>query len=225
MIKEAINTKKINGIYYVANEKNRIKKFKPWLGDVFSFLYDRIMEKSVFPKKFNGSMNKHYQVLNEELGDYRKKRIIEFAAGSGDAVRFLNADNDYVGIDISAGLLRIAKKKFEQYGWPSFKLFVTDACDTPFRDKSFDVAICNLSLNFFNNLESFISELRRVLAVGAVFFCSVPIPEKKKGSVIIHGNLYTAENLKMAFERQGFDFDPLPYENGALFYFKAKRKP
>ncbi len=76
--------------------------------------------------------------------------IIEFATGSGDAIRFLNNNNIYAGIDISNGLLRIASKKFDQYGFTQFELYCTDACETPFQDNTFDLAICNLSLNFFS---------------------------------------------------------------------------
>ena len=46
-LKDYINYIKKNGLYYRIDEKKSITKFKPWLGDDFSFLYDRIMEKSI----------------------------------------------------------------------------------------------------------------------------------------------------------------------------------
>ena len=180
------------------------------------------MEKSIFPKKFDGSINKHYQILKKELNNVHHKKILEFATGSGNAVEFLNNDNLYAGVDISAGLLHIAKKKFDQYGFSGSDLYVADACDTPFGDHEFDLAICNLSLNFFQNIDAFIAELKRVLNKDALFFCSVPIPEKKKPQAKIRGSLYTVDDLHQRFKKQGFVFQPLPYENGALLYFKAK---
>ncbi len=45
-------------IHYVLDEKGHIIKYKPWLGDIFSFLYDRIMEKSIFPEKFDADIEK-----------------------------------------------------------------------------------------------------------------------------------------------------------------------
>ena len=221
-IKESVTLVKRNGVFHLLGNDNKIKRFKPWLGDIFSFLYDRIMEKSIFPKKFSGSMSKHYEILNNEFRNIKNKNILELACGSGDAVRFLNNDNMYTGIDISKGLLCIANKKFNQYGFLNSELYVTDACDLPFQDNYFDIGICNLSLNFFHNIDYFISELKRVLKQDALFYCSVPVPEKKSSKVRIHGTLYTVEELRKKFQKQGFDFEELPDENGALLYFKAK---
>jgi len=54
-----------------------------------------------------------------------------------------------------------------------------------------------------------------------IFFCSVPIPDKKKPDVKIRGTLYSEEEQKQLFGKYGFRFEKLPYENGALLYFKA----
>jgi ubiquinone/menaquinone biosynthesis C-methylase UbiE len=200
---------------------NKLIKNKPWLGDLFSFLYDRIMEKSVFPKKFNASIEEHYKILGKIFENVSDKTIIEFATGSGDAIRFLNNNNIYAGVDISSGLLRLAKKKFDQYGFVSFELYSADACDTPFQANTFDIAICNLSLNFFQNIDNFISELNRILKANGIFYCSIPVPERKKSKATIHGSLYKHDDLKKLFENMNFSFESFPYENGALLYFKA----
>lgn len=221
-IKESVIIVKRKGIFYLLDNNNRIKKFKPWLGDIFSFLYDKIMEKSIFPKKFFGTISKHYEILNNELKDIHNKNILELACGSGDAVKFLNSDNIYTGIDISKGLLRIANKKLTQNKFLNFELYIADACDLPFQDNCFDVGVCNLSLNFFHDIDHFISELKRVHKKDALFYCSLPIPEKKNPKSTIHGTLYTVEELRKKFQGQNFDFQELPYENGALLYFKAR---
>jgi hypothetical protein len=110
MIKETDNIVKKNGIYHLLGDNNKIRKYKPWLGDLFSFFYDRIMEKSIFPKKFNGSIDKHFQILKTEFENIHNKNILEFATGSGNSIEFLNNDNIYTGIDISLGLLQLANK-------------------------------------------------------------------------------------------------------------------
>ena len=222
-IKETINTITRNGIHHIVDKNNKIKEYKPWLGDLFSFLYDRIMEKSIFPKKFDGSLNKHFKILKKEFEKVHNKKILEFAAGSGNAVEFLNNDNIYAGVDISSGLLRIAKKKFDRYKFSNAELFVVDVCDTPFQENNFDVAICNLSLNFFEDIDRFISELKRVLNEDGLFFCSVPIPENIKSQVKIRGKLYAKKELKRSFEKHGLIFKPLPYKNGVLLYFITKQ--
>ena len=214
---------KKKGIGYILGDNGKVKKHKPWLGDMFSFLYDRIMQKSVFPKKFRASIDLHYKILKEEFEDIRNSRVIEFATGSGDAVKYLDNDNLYAGVDISAGLLRIARRRFDSFLFTDSELYVADTCDTPFEDNSFDFAFCNLSLNFFEDIDRFISEIYRILKPGGTFFCSAPVPERKTTKAVIHGKLYTAEDLKERFENHGFSFEALPYTNGALFYFSASR--
>ena len=95
------------------------------------------------------------------------------------------------------------------------------ASDLPFKNESFDVIICDLSLNFLGDIETFIKEIKRVMKKDSIFYCSVPIPEKKHPKVIIHGNLYSENELKICFEKYNFIFTPKPIENGALLYFKA----
>ncbi len=223
-IKDSLKITRKKGINFLVDHNNKLIKNKPWLGDIFSFLYDRIMEKSVFPKKFNASMETHYRILENTFKNVSDKTIIEFGTGSGDAIRFLKNNNVYAGVDISSGLLRLAKKKFDRHRFTKFELYNTDACETPFREHSFDVAICNLSLNFFDNIELFISEVKRVLNPNGVFYCSVPVPDRKKTKAKIHGNLHTLADLKTLFEKKDFSFEPFPHENGALLYFKATRK-
>jgi ubiquinone/menaquinone biosynthesis C-methylase UbiE len=209
-------------IHYVLDEKGHIIKYKPWLGDIFSFLYDRIMEKSIFPGKFNADIDKHIDILRKESSDIHLARILEIATGSGNAALFLNKDNNYTGIDISPGLLRRAYSRFKESGFEMFELYVSAAENLPFPDRQFEFAFCHLSLNFFTDIELFIRELKRVLRPGATFFCSVPVQERKPTRSTIHGTLYTEYELKTFFESGGFSFDGRSYENGAVLYFSAK---
>ena len=93
MLKNGIKVINKKGLNYIVEEGGRVLKFKPWLGDAFSFLYDFIMEKSIFPKKFGGDLKQHYEILRKELQGVHGKRILELATGSGSAVNFLANDN------------------------------------------------------------------------------------------------------------------------------------
>ena len=210
-----------NGLIYQLDEKGRIVRQKPWLGDLFSFVYDRAMAKNVFPKKFAASMEKHYEILRSLFKGVTGREILELAAGNGDAVRFLEKENRYSGVDISAGLLRQAKRKFEAFGFRDCALYVADAACTPLADHCFDIAICNLSMNFFADIEAFIREVRRLLKANGVFYASVPVPERKTTKSVIHGTLFSEEELKDKFTHNHFKFETLPYDNGALLYFTA----
>ncbi len=223
-VKESIKFIWKNKICYILDDKGEIRKFKPWLGDMFSFLYDSIMEKSVFPKKFKGNIARHFEILKEEYQGFHGKKILEIATGSGYSANLLNADNSYTGIDISSGLLRLAVRKFNEKNFSDAEFYVADAKDLPFKDNYFDVVICDLSLNFLGNIESFINELKRVMKEDSVFYCSVPVPERKDPAAVIHGNLYSEDELKVFFEKPGFGFSPKPDKNGALLYLEARLK-
>jgi len=212
---------KKQGINYLIDKNGKIKKFKPWLGDIFSFLYDRIMEKSIFPKLFNGDIHKNFKILEKEFKHIHNLNIIEIATGSGTLSEFLPNDNKYVGIDISKGLLKKANLRFKKNRFENFELYNTSAENLPFNENIFDYAVCNLSLNFFGNIDLFLQELKRILKPNSTFFCSVPIPERKPEQSKIRGTLYSEKKLKEIFKKYGFDFESKPYENGALLYFAA----
>jgi len=208
-------------INYLKDENEKTIKFKPWLGDIFSFLYDRIMEKSIFPKLFNGNICKHFEALNMEFENLHNLKIIEIATGSGTISEFLPNDNKYVGIDISKGLLKKAYSRFKKNRFEKFELYNTSAEQLPFDENTFDFAICNLSLNFFNDIDQFLLELRRILKIHSTFFCSVPVPERKPEKSKIRGTLYSEKELNEIFKKYDFDFESKPYENGAVLYFTA----
>ena len=223
MLKENVGIIKKKGINYIKID-TRIRKYQPWIGDLVNIFYDRMMEKSVFPKKFNGNIQLHYDILKKELERVGGKKVLELATGSGNAVNFLNKNNQYTGIDVSPGLLRKACQKFRNNGFQNAEFFLTGAEDLPFQDGMFDIVLCHLSLNFFGNIEKAILESTRVSKEYAIFFGSVPIPERKSNDAIIRGKLFSKEELKNIFEKFGWEFDSLPEINGALLYFKAEKR-
>ncbi|MBN2416004.1 class I SAM-dependent methyltransferase [bacterium] len=210
-----------NGLVYMVDDRGRPRTCKPWLGDAFSFLYDRIMAGSVFPKKFGSDPAKHYHILGNELRTVHGKRVLELATGSGSAVHFLPPDNRYTGSDISRGLLRQAVKRFSGAGFQEVDLYVASAEDLPFADNSFDVVLCILSLNFFSDIPGVLKDMHRLAAEGGVCICCVPVPERNSRNSTIHGTLYSEKELRAFVEEAGFRFETIPEENGALLYFRA----
>ncbi len=209
----------INGIHYQKDINGKPVKYQAWLGDIFASFYDRIMEKSIFPKKFGGDIKKHFEILQHEFQQIENQKILDIAAGSGNVVSFISNNNHYSGTDISPGLLKIAAKKLKKANFTNFQFHICDVCNLPFEDDFYNVAICNLSINFFPDLKRFIVELKRVLKPDGKFFCTIPLPEKKLENVKIRGKLFTQVELADMFEEAGFKFLPLPYENGNLLYF------
>jgi len=210
-----------NGLCYAVDSRGKRVTYKPWLGDAFSFLYDRIMEKSVFPKKFGADIETHYEILASALQGTRGDDVLELATGSGSAVHFVQSDNSYVGTDISPGLLKIARRRFADAGFREPEFYVVAADALPFADSSFDLVLCVLSLNFFSDAEAVFREVRRVTRAGGAFVCSVPVPERKHGGSVIHGSLRTAEELRALCEHHDLQYESLSQENGGLLYFRA----
>jgi ubiquinone/menaquinone biosynthesis C-methylase UbiE len=130
-------------------------------------------------------------------------------------------NNKYFGIDISKGLLKKAFLRFERKGFEDFELYNTSAEKLPFNENTFDFAFCNLSLNFFKDINLFLIELKRVLKNNTTLFCSVPISERKPEKSKIRGTLYSEKELNEIFKKHGFYYERKSYENGAVLYFTA----
>ena len=220
MIKSGIEAGNKNGISYLYKDGKKLK-YKPWLGDLFSFLYDPIMRKSIFPKKFEASIESHLQFLKGEFRDVHNSTIMELATGSGNLSEVMPCDNKYIGIDISEGLLKIASRRFTANGFKKPEFYICSAEELPFQDNFFDMCICNLSLNFFDDLNSVVKQIKRILKNKCMFICSVPVPEKNKKQSVIRGKLYTESELKSIFIDNGFNYSSYDFANGAILYFKA----
>lgn len=177
------------------------------------------MRSSIFPKKFDGDINKHCEILRQELKDIHGKHVLELATGS--AVSFLPNDNKYTGTDISPGLLRKAVKRFSDAGFKDTEFYVVSPDDLPLDDNIFSICFCILSLNFFNDVKKVFQEIKRVLVPGGVFICSVPVPERNSLKSTIIGTLYSEEELEKICQENGFNFESIQAENGALLYFRA----
>jgi ubiquinone/menaquinone biosynthesis C-methylase UbiE len=155
------------------------------------------------------------------VGEMEEKRILELATGTGSCVEFVRPNNRYTGTDISSGLLKRAKKRLVASGFKHADLYLTPAEDLPFAGGSFDLCLCILALNFFDDASRVFAEIRRVLVPEGTFICSVPVPERKPQNAVIRGTLHGGEALEIMSRDNGFSFDPLPADNGALLYLRA----
>ncbi|MBN2381266.1 class I SAM-dependent methyltransferase [bacterium] len=217
------NTRTIlrKGVHFLLGPDGKPRRYKPWLGDCFAFLYDFIMIHSVFPAKLGAKVSVHHDILRQELHEVQGKKVIELGTGTGDSINFLPNDNRYVGTDISPGLLKRAVGKFRSAGFAGAEFYVVTAADLPFTAESFDLCLCLLSLNFFEDALSVIQEISRVLTHGALLVCAVPVPERNDRKSTIHGTLYTEDELARMFQDHGFRFESIAQRNGTIFYFRA----
>ena len=222
MIKDEYKVIRKSALNYLEKD-NKLLMHKPWLGDLLSSFYDSIMEKSIFPKKFVASIVDHREFLKDCYSNIHNLNVLELATGSGDLAQLLPNDNNYTGIDISKGLLKIAYSKFKKNGFKNVELYICSADELPFTDNYFNICICNLSLNFFKNTEKVVGEIYRVLDKKGVFYCSVPVPERNVKESTIRGSLHSEEKLKTLFTKNGFKYESFSFTNGTVLYFKAAK--
>ena len=223
MLKKEIKIVSKKGINYQLENGKKLK-FKPWLGDFLSFKYDSIMEKSIFPKKFNADIFKHFDFLKSALKEIKERSVLELACGSGSLSGQLPAENSYTGIDISPALIKIAIQKFKTAGFKTPEFFISDVSALPFEADSYDYCICSLSLNFFPDTEKTVKEIFRILKPGGSFFCTVPVSERTPEGSIIRGTMLSEKGLQKLFTETGFSFTEYDFSNGAVFYFKTVKQ-
>ncbi|TRZ41386.1 bifunctional demethylmenaquinone methyltransferase/2-methoxy-6-polyprenyl-1,4-benzoquinol methylase UbiE [Robertkochia solimangrovi] len=105
--------------------------------------------------------------------DHGAKSILDIATGTGDlAISFAEKTEatDITGLDISPGMLEIARQKITKKDLTDKINTVTgDSEALPFEDNSFDAISVAFGVRNFENLEKGLSEIYRVLKPGGLF--------------------------------------------------------
>jgi demethylmenaquinone methyltransferase/2-methoxy-6-polyprenyl-1,4-benzoquinol methylase len=127
----------------------------------------------------------------EIVGKNKPKQILDIATGTGDLVLMmacLNPDR-IVGLDISAGMLEVGKRKIEKAKLSDkIEMIVGDSEEIPFNENTFDAITVSFGVRNFANLDKGIKEIARVL--------------KPTGVLVI---LETSNPTKFPF-KQGYKF-------------------
>ncbi len=220
MLKTGIQTLERNDIHYIVKDSKRVQ-YASLIGDLLAGRYEKIMRNNVFPRLLNADYAAHNDILTKAYSNLHKQRILELGTGSGGIARILSNDNQYTGVDISRRLLTIAVSSFENAGFSKASMYLCSADDLPFAKNTFDVCICNLSLNFFPNLGCVLSLLHNVIKPNGMFLCSVPVVERMPKGRRVRGAQFTLASLDQRMHSHGFDFTVLPEKNGAIVYFQS----
>jgi ubiquinone/menaquinone biosynthesis C-methylase UbiE len=95
-------------------------------------------------------------------------RVIDIACGTGIVARTaaarLGPSGAVAGVDLNPGMLNVARSLKTTDGAASVQWQEASADKLPFPDGSFDVAYCQLGLQFFADRLAALSEMRRVLS-------------------------------------------------------------
>lgn len=93
-------------------------------------------------------------------------QVLEVAVGSADNIFHLPDFASYTGLDISFGMLTMAKWRLKR--WKRHASLIQGGAEhLPFRDNSFDVVFHVGGINFFNDKQRALSEMIRVAKPGS----------------------------------------------------------
>jgi hypothetical protein len=144
-------------------------------------------------------------------------QVLDVACGIGNSARLITADfgANVIGCDYSSANLGRAAAAHQQGGLAARTRYVRcDAGHLPFASGSFDVVICECSLCLFEDVDTALDEMRRVLKPGgrigiSDFFLEAPIPEALDnllGQVLCVASAPSKEAYRSAVMRSGFEF-------------------
>ncbi|MGV0828643.1 bifunctional demethylmenaquinone methyltransferase/2-methoxy-6-polyprenyl-1,4-benzoquinol methylase UbiE [Empedobacter brevis] len=98
--------------------------------------------------------------------------ILDIATGTGDLAIMMgkNTDAKITGLDLSAGMLEVGRKKVKEAGLENrIEMVQGDSENLPFLDNTFDCATVSFGVRNFENLEKGLAEINRILKPGGTF--------------------------------------------------------
>lgn len=118
----------------------------------------RSYQELLVPAIFEDCANRVLEAAEPVPGD----RVLDVACGTGVLARAaadrVGPEGEVVGLDMNPGMLAVAEDLAPDLKWRQ-----GTAEEIPFRDQSFDVVTCQLSLMLFEDEQAAIAEMRRVL--------------------------------------------------------------
>ena len=132
--------------------------------------------------------NRALKMAAAKLPDGEPKKVLDVACGTGDVSfrlheLFLKAD--VTGLDLSAGMLKIAERKLSGMDEEAHKhiTFIEgDSLKMPFPDETFDLVTVAYGVRNFERLGDGYREMRRVMKPGGVI-CVIELSEPSNGII------------------------------------------
>jgi len=106
------------------------------------------------------------------------QRVLDVGCGTGIVARLaaekLNGNGVVAGLDVNPGMLAVAREVTPRAA--NIDWYEANAEAIPLPDRSFDVVLCQMSLQFMPGRVNALREIHRVLAVGGRLVLNVPGP-------------------------------------------------
>ena len=141
------------------------------------------------------------------------KTILDIATGTGDLAILMAQTKapKIIGLDISAGMLEVGKKKIQNKNLSNtIEMVLADSEEMPFEDSYFDAITVAFGVRNFENLEKGLAEILRVLKPNGVFvILETSVPDKtpykqgytfySKNILPIIGKLFSKDNVAYGY--------------------------
>lgn len=94
-------------------------------------------------------------------------RVLDLGIGTGQSLNFYPSIGHIVGVDLSAGMLKEARKKITDRGMTNASVFQADAMRLPFADDTFDHVFISHVISVVSDPFKLVVEAQRVAKPGA----------------------------------------------------------
>jgi len=175
-----------------------------------------------------GTRSTRLKIIGGLIRSTSYTRMLDVGCGVGYNLAKLANIADYgVGIDISLGAIKVAKRLLKSAREGDYDLLVTDAQLLPFRRGTFDLVICTEVLEHLPDDKQSITEIARILKKGGEIVISVPVSSENNGDgdafqiggVDIGGDLrdYNYNSLSSLLQGVGLGIEAFSYLNGPFY--------
>lgn len=114
----------------------------------------------------------HLKAYREAESFARDKIILDLGCNTGYGTKVISANcKEVIGVDVSPRAISQARCKF---GASGIEFQLIDGIKLPFSDQRFDLIICFQVIEHIGNMDSFLSEIRRVLKTEGKAIFSTP---------------------------------------------------
>ncbi|KAA3606876.1 MAG: class I SAM-dependent methyltransferase [Calditrichaeota bacterium] len=143
--------------------KNYLSKKLDWRTAEVTFTYSEV---SLWSSQFGNLMFEHLPIS-------KFKNVLDIGFGAGfpllEIAQRFGKNSKVYGIDPWTEAVKIARKKAKILGIENVEILESDASNLDFENDFFDLAVCNLGINNFENPEKVMSEVQRTLKPNAKF--------------------------------------------------------
>lgn len=134
--------------------------------------YDELIKK--YDHWLGVNLDEEFRKVTERIPIKSSQRILDVSVGTGSVFLTIkdvypSVDLKLVGVDLSIGMLRVARRKFEDACIDAL-LFHTQVKELPFKDKSFDIITHSGGINTFADIPTTLKEWVRVLKPEGTLF-------------------------------------------------------